>query len=832
MATLQELIERYLNGDDDADEQTAVPRSSTFAGRRANSGKVGVDDSAEGLCGDDDDANNGDGEACETAAAYPIFIPSKGRYDAHRPGTCALLARSRIGFTVVVEPQEAADYRAFLGRLEGYDPMLHAVAVLPASHQGVSYVRNHIAKHLAPPTGWFWQMDDDIRAFSQSLGDKKNTAISPRTFFKEFAARMRKHPTAALFSAEYEMFAFSYGPGDVAINSYNNIAKLFRRECMPAVVPPLPAAEAPTEAGAEATGVAAEEASASSPKSNKRGRPAGKKSKQAAVACEADDTAAATGDEAAPMAAAAASPPPVGTSPGDVYRFKLREDYDMVLRMIANGHCAVRFRDLSFRVPAMAECSGGMTEYYTTQRPDIREQNRLFVTEWPMVAREVLKGAGKDLRFDIKVNWAALNPKGGARGGGWGGATPQQLLSRFEADGVTPKHFDIEALLITDEAAADATKLREREAALAASNGIASGASKIKTTSTWAASRGRGGVKTEAGDDPVNGTRAVKRGKGNAASLSKRGGGGGKSGRATRQKRRRPDDSGDEDDVCDGIGIVEDDDDEAEVHTVSSNNESEAADFDSDDDDDDDSASSFTSSSSSGGGGSGMEGDGDEEDEEDEELYFAVMEEFYNPRKARARERAEAEAAARAAAGLGPKEDEEDNANADTNVKPKPKPRAKRPPPPPPKPMEERAPAGWAGYAMVMWRDVEPEAAEECGLRHINPARDPTDAAFVSEGSTVAFVPLSYEVSPSVMEGTIIAVHEGEGTVQIAPGRRYRGVPLQTIAADRLYKPCADAAETAKCAAALDELLDPPAEAIVEVTRTNVRDLVAKASHL
>lgn len=699
--TLQQLIERYINGDDDVEDTTAVPKHSSFGARKSHEvDGTNIDDDAKG--GEDED-NAGD----DSAVTYPIFIPSKGRYDITRQGTCALLARSRIPFTVVVEPQEAPHYRSFLSRLENYDPLLHGISVLPASDQGVSFARNYIAKHLVAPTGWFWQMDDDIRCFSQSFGNKKNTPITPRSFFKAFAERMKKYPTASLFSAEYEMFAFNYGPGDVAINSYNNIAKLFKRECMPEV------------------GHSASYVPTSTP-----------------------DTASSPSDVLSPPLFAA----------DDVYRFKVREDYDMVLRMIEKGYCAVRFRDLSFRVPGMSELSGGMTDYYVKQRSDIREQNRMFVAAWPSVTREVLKGAGKDLRFDIKVNWAALNPSKG---------DPSAILRDRSAN--------VDSLLISSEDAAVASRLKGKDVAVAKKSSWKRGEKNPKQPRT----RARGAARS----------RKASKGK-------KRG--------------RRGRDSDDDDDYS-----SQEDDSEEE------------GDFNSDDDE----VSGDESSASSGDDGHSV----DEDDGlSDEEAYFALMESFYRPHKVKPKkvtkevinvdedDNAVAQTVPMKAKGKKSATDGQLESNpVPTKTVPKkkvyvPKPKAT------PIPVEERKPTGWAGYALVRWRDVEPLAAAEVGLKHIDPIADPKAVAI---GSSVAFVPLMYDIVPSVMVGTIISTHPEDHAVQIAPGRKYRGVPLQTIDIGRLYTADCDAAA---CAEKLDKILNSPADVVVQVTRSNVKSLMAE----
>ncbi|KEG13371.1 hypothetical protein DQ04_01041010 [Trypanosoma grayi] len=352
--------------------------------------------------GDDIDAqgvSNGGEVSAGTVCFCPIFVPSKGRHHSKR-GTIALLIQDQIPFTIVVEQGEAAEYEQLVDRLverlwnggktscqkqqqhvlSGAErdtvancvlatPLssppcqtaadvrqLVKVVSLPLSDQGISYVRNYILRELVPaafadaattasspslplsPGGekWYWVMDDDIQRFHIAQ-DNKNHAISPRQLFTEVYARIHQlHANVcdmrniAIFSLEYARYAYTYGDKDMALNSYNNIASLYRYDLIP---------------------------------------------------------------------------------PNCAYRFRIREDYDFTLQLILYGLKTARFRNLSFDVPGMAEASGGMTEYYKTQKEDIRKQNKLFVEAWPAVAQECIKGKGALEREDIRVRWDLLHPK-------------------------------------------------------------------------------------------------------------------------------------------------------------------------------------------------------------------------------------------------------------------------------------------------------------------------------------------------------------------------------------------------------------------------------------
>ncbi|EKF29630.1 hypothetical protein MOQ_006574 [Trypanosoma cruzi marinkellei] len=344
----------------------------------------------------------------------PVFIPSKARYHSER-GTISLLIQDKVPFTLVVQPEELTLYERLVDRLtkkwwgdvqnngqggteDGTDgdalrllfprhglqrnssllsqellptppctpplppPLtrrqdasdvrrLVKIHALPLSDQGVSYVRNYILTELVPralatslsssssasrAAQWFWVMDDDIQRFYMAR-DEKNHVITPRELFTEVYTRIQElhgkicdMNSIAIFSLEYPRFAYTYGDSDIALNSYNNIASLFRYDLLP---------------------------------------------------------------------------------PECKYRFRIREDYDYTLQLINHGMKTARFRNLSFEVPRMAEMAGGMTDYYKTQKEDIRRQNKLFLETWPAVAQECIKGKGALQREDIRVRWDLLHPK-------------------------------------------------------------------------------------------------------------------------------------------------------------------------------------------------------------------------------------------------------------------------------------------------------------------------------------------------------------------------------------------------------------------------------------
>lgn len=108
-----------------------------------------------------------------------VYVPSKGRPDKLRTIESLFrgeqTSRHRVTPILVVEPHEADAYRAGISGA-GRAPSEVGVLVLPASNQGITYVRNFILEsaRLGKQRN-FWMLDDDITAFTRQ-GKKANGA--------------------------------------------------------------------------------------------------------------------------------------------------------------------------------------------------------------------------------------------------------------------------------------------------------------------------------------------------------------------------------------------------------------------------------------------------------------------------------------------------------------------------------------------------------------------------------------------------------------------------------------------------------------------------------
>lgn len=103
-----------------------------------------------------------------TRPRYPIYVPSKNRWQEGRASTLKILLREGIPFHAVVEPQEEAEYVELLGA--------EHVLVLPFSDlgQGSIPARNWIMDHaIESGAKRHWQLDDNIREFRRLWKGKR-----------------------------------------------------------------------------------------------------------------------------------------------------------------------------------------------------------------------------------------------------------------------------------------------------------------------------------------------------------------------------------------------------------------------------------------------------------------------------------------------------------------------------------------------------------------------------------------------------------------------------------------------------------------------------------
>jgi hypothetical protein len=136
---------------------------------------------------------------------YPIYVPSKGRWESGL--TAKFLLRDRVPFKLVVEPQEADDYSRAFGA--------ENVLVLPFSNlgQGVIPARNWIWDHArASGAERHWQFDDNIRRIERIYGDRGKIRCAAGPAVSVVEDFVDRYENVALAGLNYSTFAFPQRP--------------------------------------------------------------------------------------------------------------------------------------------------------------------------------------------------------------------------------------------------------------------------------------------------------------------------------------------------------------------------------------------------------------------------------------------------------------------------------------------------------------------------------------------------------------------------------------------------------------------------------------------
>lgn len=124
---------------------------------------------------------------------FPVCIVTKGRPHGK---TMQVLTASAVGFTVVVEPQDASSYR---------DAGWTTQHILSANNQDLPYARR--AALAAHPASWFWMLDDDISAFYETVRGKTSPTTA-RHALEQAQRYFSTRDTVAQAGLEYQQFAW------------------------------------------------------------------------------------------------------------------------------------------------------------------------------------------------------------------------------------------------------------------------------------------------------------------------------------------------------------------------------------------------------------------------------------------------------------------------------------------------------------------------------------------------------------------------------------------------------------------------------------------------
>lgn len=150
---------------------------------------------------------------------YPIYIPSKGRWEYEVRTTSRTLDTLGVPYLMVVEPQERDNYlRAGIPEAQ--------LLILPHSDRGLVATRNWIWDHAAASgTPRFWTIDDNIQGFyrlSKNMKIQGNSGAMLRAA-EDFVDRYENVPIAGF---QYEFFAMrreSYPPFVFNTRVYSNM---------------------------------------------------------------------------------------------------------------------------------------------------------------------------------------------------------------------------------------------------------------------------------------------------------------------------------------------------------------------------------------------------------------------------------------------------------------------------------------------------------------------------------------------------------------------------------------------------------------------------------
>lgn len=139
---------------------------------------------------------------------YPIYVPSKGRWQEGRATTVRAFARDQVPIRLVVEPSQVKEYAP-------WESPTTKLLVLPEDDFGLLRARNWIRDHAeAEGHAWHWQVDDNILTFYRFWEGWRipcNSGVALRVC-EDFADRFS---TVGIAGLNYEKFVHQLGAGKV-----------------------------------------------------------------------------------------------------------------------------------------------------------------------------------------------------------------------------------------------------------------------------------------------------------------------------------------------------------------------------------------------------------------------------------------------------------------------------------------------------------------------------------------------------------------------------------------------------------------------------------------
>ena len=144
---------------------------------------------------------------------YPIYIPTKGRFESRK--TVKALLEMKAEFKVVIEPQEEQLYLTILPK----EYILVLPFSKPTDHSMLVTVRNWIKEHsILEGHKRHWQFDDNIKAFYRMNNNKRNKVLSP-VIFKCVEDFVDRYENVAMAGLNYMNYAIPDGRPPYFLNS-------------------------------------------------------------------------------------------------------------------------------------------------------------------------------------------------------------------------------------------------------------------------------------------------------------------------------------------------------------------------------------------------------------------------------------------------------------------------------------------------------------------------------------------------------------------------------------------------------------------------------------
>jgi len=143
---------------------------------------------------------------------FPLYIPSKGRWQHERRLTSRALDKMGVLYRLVVEPQEVDDYAREVGAEKllvldmSYKDRYDTFNEMGSKNTGSGPARNFIWDHaVSEGHAWHWIMDDNIRQFYRLNRNRKMRFTDGSVFWlmEEFVLR---YTNIGMAGPNYECF--------------------------------------------------------------------------------------------------------------------------------------------------------------------------------------------------------------------------------------------------------------------------------------------------------------------------------------------------------------------------------------------------------------------------------------------------------------------------------------------------------------------------------------------------------------------------------------------------------------------------------------------------